>query len=156
MWRTDPLYLALRDSNSHFENAHYLWRTRYNVGPDSCRDRPKRRGIACQQLRATAALLVEWLLICTRESWRGSLRRPDRVKARVNQDRFIHDQGVEKAESFAKFRQKIGLLAPYGPKAKTLGVGDLHPSPGLIETLRPGRRTSKAPPDEPDDADLPF
>lgn len=64
LWRTDPDYLALRNSHDRYERVHHHWRVRWRSGADDHSLRPKRRGRDCQQLRASAALLIEWLMIC--------------------------------------------------------------------------------------------
>jgi hypothetical protein len=38
-------------------------------------NRPKRSGLACQQLRAQVALLLEWFQLSLRHGWIGSHRR---------------------------------------------------------------------------------
>lgn len=75
LWRTEPAYFALKETHGQYERVHALWRTRYRVGGDNHTARPKRIGRACQQLRANAALVVEWLRILSREGWLGSARR---------------------------------------------------------------------------------
>jgi hypothetical protein len=57
MWRTDPVYLALRNCHDRYERVHHHWRVRYRSGADDHLQRPKRRGRDCQQLRANAALI---------------------------------------------------------------------------------------------------
>lgn len=69
LWRTSPAYQVLRVSHQNYETAHHRWRERYAVGGDTKADRPKRRGLGVQQLRASAALVIEWLTICHREGW---------------------------------------------------------------------------------------
>ncbi len=69
LWRTSEAYQVLRASHVNYENAHHRWRERFAVGGDTKADRPKRRGIGVQQLRASAALIVEWLSICHRQGW---------------------------------------------------------------------------------------
>jgi len=71
LWRTDATYLALRHSGKRYERVHLHWRQRYRVASDDHNLRPKRKGLACQQLRANAALLLEWLQICWREGAQG-------------------------------------------------------------------------------------
>jgi hypothetical protein len=92
LWRTEEAYLALRHSHSNYENTHWRWRDQWLVGPDTVTNRPRRRGIGCQTLRAEAALLLEWLLVSWREGWAGSHRRntetPFKRRARHLLERF--------------------------------------------------------------------
>lgn len=69
LWRTSEAYQVLRASHDNYEHAHHRWRERYAVGGDTKADRPKRRGIGVQRLRASAALIIEWLTICHRQGW---------------------------------------------------------------------------------------
>ena len=66
--------MELRATHGEYEAVHDYWRDRYKVGPASLGQRPKRRGRDWQQLRASAALFVEWLRICSREGWLGEER----------------------------------------------------------------------------------
>jgi hypothetical protein len=56
IWRTHAPYIEMRTSHSQYERSHRQSRLRYRVAPNSYVLRPKRIGIGCQQLRATAAL----------------------------------------------------------------------------------------------------
>lgn len=71
LWPTDPAYQVMLASHKSYEAAHHLWRERYAVAGDTKADRPKRRGIGVQQLRASAALVIEWVTICHRQGWLG-------------------------------------------------------------------------------------
>lgn len=123
LWRNTEAYLALEDSSRAYERVHHLWRSRYRVGADTHHDRPKRRGRATQQLRATVALIAEWLQILHREGWLGSARRLLR-ESRLNTAK----RAVEK---LTDFRAAAGLDKPYGEIAKQLGIGALKPKPRL-------------------------
>lgn len=69
LWRTSPAYQVLKASHNNYEAAHHRWRERYAVAGDTKADRSKRRGIGVQQLRGSAALVIEWLTICHRQGW---------------------------------------------------------------------------------------
>ncbi len=56
-----------------------IWRTRYRSGGKTLRDRQRRTGLACQQLRASAAMLVEWCWVMMRQGWLGT-RRTERAQ----------------------------------------------------------------------------
>jgi len=118
LWRTEEAYFALKESHDSYERVHHLFRIRYRVGADNHALRPKRIGLPCQQLRANAALVVEWLRILHREGWVGSARRMAReAKSREHTN---HSRGGW--QKLLKFRRDKGLTRPYGPKAEALGL----------------------------------
>jgi hypothetical protein len=111
LWRDDPVYMELRKTHQEYEAVHDYWRDRYKVGPSGLGQRPKRRGRDWQQLRASAALFVEWLRICYREGWLGDER------SNTKQPRAKMEKGIEAATELRQFRMRIGLTTPYGPQA---------------------------------------
>lgn len=119
LWRTSEAYLALRNSHSNYERVHSHWRLRYRVSAATHEMRPKRIGLGYQQLRASAALLIEWLRVLAREGWTGSARR--------NNSRPKQDQAEHSLTRMLRSRLVNGLLNPYGPKAVELGLGGLRP-----------------------------
>jgi hypothetical protein len=136
LWRTEEAYFALKESHEAYERVHHLFRTRYCVGADNHSMRPKRIGLPWQQLRANAALLVEWLRILHRENWLSSARRAGR---RANgRERTYHGFAWRK---FLRFRNREGLNRPYGPKADALGLS-IAASP---------EETTLSPPGSPDE-----
>lgn len=64
-----------------------------------------------QQLRASAALFVEWLRISYRQGWLGD--EPVNLKS----PRCTMQKGTEAATRLRQFRTMIGLNAPYGETA---------------------------------------
>lgn len=120
LWILEPAYFALRDSHQIYERVHNHWRTRYRVGAATHEMRPKRRGLKCQQLRANAALLIEWLRILDREGWLGSARRNRR-------NRKPTKVPVDILQRIRETRAKYGIQLPYGPKAVELGIGPMRP-----------------------------
>lgn len=141
LWRTDPLYHELQQSHSSYERVHRHWRERYKVAGDSLANRPKRRGLPWQQLRAQAALLLEWLCLAWREGWLGSARRN-----RHDPERRFQEAGFRAASSLRGSRARKLLNLPYGPPAAALGIGNaLAPSERTI--ILP---TELDPPDAPD------
>jgi hypothetical protein len=123
LWRDTPTYLALRHSHDRYERVHHHWRVRWRSGADDHALRPKRRGRDNQQLRANAALLIEWLMVCWREDW-----MPDsRPRGVPHPDRIIEDDGTSRANSLAALRNQLGLDGPYGSKAVALGIGANSP-----------------------------
>jgi hypothetical protein len=144
MWRTTPTYLALRHSHDRYERVHNHWRFRYRVASDDHALRPKRRGLDCQQLRANAALLLEWLILCWREGW---LPRQRGAPDPFDPDRVMVDDGRKFADSLHELRRDLGLDGAYGTKAVLHGNGTLRPVPG-----RPAGKAKKVvDPAEPDD-----
>ena len=69
LWRTNPVYQALRQSHWSFEGKHAALRAHYLLAPKTFDIRPKRMGIRWQQLRANAALLIEWVRVTLKMSW---------------------------------------------------------------------------------------
>lgn len=122
LWRDTPLYLALRHSHDRYERVHHHWRVRWRSGADEHALRPKRRGIHNQQLRANAALLIEWLMICWREGW-----LPGQPILPLDPERVIEEDGSDYAKGLAQRRAELGLDKPYGPKAQTMKIGTLTP-----------------------------
>lgn len=138
LWRTSPAYQVLRATHQAYESSHHRWRERYAVAGDCKADRIKRRGLGVQQLRASAALVVEWLTICHREGWLGGPRINTREETVIK---------PEAARSYTRrlvaMRQALGLSAvdaehmaehqaevldSYGPTASGLGPGSAHGS----------------------------
>jgi hypothetical protein len=112
LWRDTETYLALSSAHQRYERVHHHWRSRYRVGSDDHKLRSKRRGIACQQLRANAALVAEWLLILWREGWLGSARR--------NKCAPTTADAATDLRRFRARRRAVGLANPYGTAARKL------------------------------------
>ncbi len=66
VWRIEEAYAAMRVSHQSCEHKHRDLRIQYLVAPDCLALRPKRPGMAWQQLRASAAMLIEWLRVFQR------------------------------------------------------------------------------------------
>ena len=69
VWRIEPAYAAMRVSHQSYEHKHRDLRIQYLLAPDCLALRPKRPGMAWQQLRASAAMLIEWLRVFQRGGW---------------------------------------------------------------------------------------
>lgn len=114
LWQDNPIYQELSSAHSQYERVHLHWRNRYRVAPDTLAFRPKRRGIKWQELRANAALVVEWLRILSREGWLGSARRNGRDSGRHG-ERFAESMNerkrrvTERLDDLAKERRKANL-----------------------------------------------
>ena len=121
LWRTEEAYFALRSSHANYERTHRVWRDRYRVGGATHEMRPKRMGLGWQQLRANAALLVEWIRVLDREGWNGSARR-NRNRARVE------TIGARPLENLMMSRSRNGLMGPYGRFAVSSGQGRMRPT----------------------------
>ena len=106
LWRTSIAYQVLRARHDHYEYGHHRWRERYGVAGDSRADRPKRRGLGVQQLRASAALSIEWLTICYRQGWLGG--KPLNPHPEVA---LTRDEAASYATRILAYRQAIGLSA---------------------------------------------
>ena len=117
--------------------VHDRFRTRYGVAPDSKVTRPKRRGAAWQQLRSNAALIADWLIVCARQGWLRSGRRPQPA----DKEQRLH--GRAELDSFLTTRHELGLHLRRRPRLAT----------PARTTHRAGQRAARKPP--PDD-DRPF
>lgn len=133
LWRTDPVYHELEESHQRYERVHHHWRERYLVAGDHLSSRPKRRGIAWQELRSQAAMVAEWLALAWREGWLGSARRN---KHEPTRNEYV---GHQRAQSLLSFRRRVGLACCYGKTAKALGLGFADP---------PSRRAQGPPADD--------
>lgn len=129
LWRTSEAYQALQASGKAYERVHHHWRRRYRVGSDQHELRPKRRGRSCQQLRANAALIAEWVHIMWREGWLGSARR--------NTSEAFRDSGAQHAQRLARWRATAGLDKPYGKIAEELNLGPLRPASPFAQQTEP-------------------
>lgn len=115
LWRTTEAYQALRKSHSNYEKTHWRWRDQWLVAPDNPSGRIRRRGRKCHALRANAAMLIEWLLVCYREGWLGN-------EPRVNENEPFVRNAAEELSDFKRSRMKKGLHLPRRRKAAHLGL----------------------------------
>jgi len=73
--RTSRLHHDLLDAHQNMEGVFAAWRERYRVAGNDLGSRIRRRaGVSAQNLRASAALLLEWFRINLRHGWMGSHR----------------------------------------------------------------------------------
>jgi hypothetical protein len=138
LWRTDIVYQELLASHGRYERVHHHWRERYRVAGNDVANRPKRIGRKWQQLRANAALLVEWLRIAWREGWLGSARKNKNEPVRA--DKKI---GEEKRKRLLSRRSFFKLHLPYGKLAAKLGIGHKDPP-----SAQPAPEPEPPPPDK--------
>jgi len=120
--RLTPYYNALRKSHESVEKVFRHWRDRYGVAGKSADTRLKRPGLPFQQLRASAALVIEWFRICLRYGWLGSARRRELGELRTT-------DGSKRLKKVMLARKKRGLNLPRGPAAVKLGLARAGPSP---------------------------
>jgi hypothetical protein len=59
-----------------------------DIGPDCLAVRPKRTGVAWQQLRASAAVAIEWLRVNLRQGWLGNGGRYQASRQRASKYRY--------------------------------------------------------------------
>lgn len=81
MSRTSPTYHALAKAGKNKEHGFRHWRDRYTVAGSDIDNRPKRAGLAWQQLRAQVVLLLELFQLSLRHGWIGSHRRRNKRTA---------------------------------------------------------------------------
>lgn len=119
--RDSKVFNQLRQAHSPKERVHLHARQRYSLASREIADRDYRLGMTWQQLRANAAVLLDWFRLCLRHGWFGSLR------AATNDHELaeIGDGGFTERVIAARRRRKLHLF--YGPKAAALGVGSLDP-----------------------------
>jgi hypothetical protein len=67
--RNSDAYTAMTMSHKNSEHVHNDMRSRYKVGAKTLADRPKRIGRLTRQLRASAALVIEWTMVTIRLGW---------------------------------------------------------------------------------------
>lgn len=120
--RLTPFYQAVRKSHQTVEGVFTHWRARYGVAGKNADTRMKRPGLPFQQLRASAALAIEWFRICLRYGWLGSARRRPYGQVRTT-------RAVRALKGLLRFRKRHGLAPPYGPAAIQLGLARDGPSP---------------------------
>lgn len=113
--RRSAVYHALSARNKNYERTFRHWRSRYLVAGNGVDARPKRPGLAWANLRASAALLLEWFRIALRHGWIGSHRHRNRQSPRR-----ISSHNRER--NLLSFRHREGLDLPYGPAAVRAGV----------------------------------
>lgn len=160
LWRTNPAYQVLKATHSHYEAAHHRWRERYAVAGDTKADRSKRRGMGVQQLRGSAALIIEWLTICHRQGWLGGPvinKRTETILTRDEAERSCHrirnqrhalGLGVVDADDMADHQAEV-LTAYQSPSV--FGAGSAY-GPDVVfdvEGAITGIEWQKAEPDAP-------
>jgi hypothetical protein len=119
IFQTEELWWALVAHGKALERVHHHYRERYRVGGNTVSTRPKRLGVACQQLRASAANLITWFRMARKRGWL--------VKASVR--KAITELTLLRAEEQLKGllaeRELLGLDNPYGAVAVARKCGGL-------------------------------
>jgi hypothetical protein len=126
LWRTSETYLVLRETHQKYERVHHHWRARYRVGSDDHALRPTRPGLPCQQLRANAALIAEWLMILWREGWLDGVKR--------HHGDVITGDGKKAVASVKQLRVDLGYEEPE-PDVETetaAAAGEFAPHVGPV------------------------
>lgn len=134
LWANSEAYGLLAHGQHPIERVQAHYRNRYKVAADSHHIRPRRIGMAWQQLRASAAVMVEWLKICIREGWLASARPFKRSPGKPKRVKLAKDKHADKL----KERRDAGLDFPYGQAAVRLGIGELKPTRGSRGPAPPG------------------
>ena len=119
--RTSKLYNQMRQAHSPSERVHLHARQRYCLASREVTSRDYRLGMRWQQLRANAAVFLDWFRLCLRHGWFGSLRRATNAHELVE----ARDGGYTEQVAAARRRHRLDL--PYGPAAAALGLGTLDP-----------------------------
>jgi hypothetical protein len=94
-------------------------------------DTAGRTNVRClSQLRASAALVIEWLRISHLQGWLGNGRPPCHASTRLS-------RGNPAAERMGQFRSRIGLDSYYGPAAvRAFGDRGFRRSPSQVWELQ--------------------
>lgn len=115
-----------------YERIHHLQRVRNNDGGDHHINRPRKVGIGWQQLRASASILIDWILAAERRGWLGA---PSRNK----RDVIVRD-AAENVRRLHRMREDRGLHL----------TGVRYPGHDRPHQRRHRRRTAELdPPDSP-------
>ena len=69
IWRTSPTYGLLMEHGQQFERVHKQHRENFRSGGKHFTERVRMLGQSCIQLRATAACVIEWILVLDRQGW---------------------------------------------------------------------------------------
>lgn len=96
LWRTHEAYQSSASPTTS-TSAPTTCSACYRVGPDSPIARPRRVGIAGQQLRATVALLIGWLSTAFINGWLGTPRLIRRVVVRRDEKRERMTKNLSRA-----------------------------------------------------------
>jgi hypothetical protein len=120
VFRTSELYLALRQGIGTKERVHGYWRRRYHVAGTDVDNRIKRNGIGARQLRANAALLIEWLVLTYRQGWLGGKKRNHAVPRVIRAEKAL--------DSFRKYRASAARAQALG--LTPVGAPPPGPPPG--------------------------
>ena len=127
--RLNVLYFALRKRHMSFEHTFRHWRQLYGSFGKEVMSRLARRGVAAQELRSQAALMLQWFRVDLRQGW---LARPDGTlwptineagivqlsgPRRLSNGRMGGGVGRRSLNRVLSARRRRGLDLPYGPVA---------------------------------------
>jgi hypothetical protein len=113
---TDKLVNQIREAHGQYEGMFDSLRKRYGLAGKDTSGKVKRRSVVtAQQLRAEAALLIEWLRLSLRHGWIGSW-----ANRNTNAPRAVDEKG--RTERILASRRKRALRFPYGKMAVRLGL----------------------------------
>lgn len=119
----DKLVNQLREKHGQMEGYWDSQRRRYGLAGKDFTGKLKRFNvIPAQQLRAEAALLIEWLRLCLRHGFIGSW-------ANRNQNTPVEVNDHGRRAKIARARAKRALQLPYGAMAVRLGLCKPPPEP---------------------------
>jgi hypothetical protein len=121
---TQPLYHAMRKVHFSFERVFGHWRSRYGVYGKNSSTCLRRRGVEAQDLRAQAALFLDWFRICLRHGFLGSWRTRNQQSAAV-----ITGKGMSRLMKVMRARRKRYLDLPYGAATERLRLWRAKQSP---------------------------
>lgn len=133
LWPNEKLYHELTAGSRSHESFNRHARDRNSVAGNNVYIRPKRPGVAWQQLRANASVFLHWFIMCVREDW---LTSPTLKKNRRRGKTEMSITAIQSWEYFQRRRHRDGLDAPYGRIALELGYGGWRPGQPLPPELQ--------------------
>ncbi len=119
----DKVINQVREWHSQMEGFFDSRRARYALAGKDTRSRIRRRQVVpAMQLRAEAALFIDWLRLSLRHGWIGSWKNRNE-----NQPAPIDDKG--RLATILRARRRRALQFPYGKQAVKLGLCKPPPEP---------------------------
>ncbi len=149
--RNTELYYALRKRHLFFEGTLRHWRQLYGSVGKEVMSRLARRGVDAQELRAQAALMMQWFRISLRNGW---LAQPDGTlwhqineqrPVQLSGDRRLPDGSIRHGIGQAALNRVLGarrrrrIDLPYGAVAARKGYLPPEPQPPPRDDERPPR-----------------
>ena len=105
------------------------------IGADCHELRPKRIGAAWQQLRVSAATVIEWLRVCYRQGWLGKHGRHQEPRQRTS--KRVLDQTQRARERLGRWGGDIAGRRSRATRVTPRPVDYRHPAPSAGSSMPP-------------------